>query len=340
MGLESNASIDPALLQSASERIPDTLEALGVFKAITTKDIQRMLSMEVMKQEAGCDTGTSCLAEIGGALGAAYVISGSLIAVDNAYLLQLQLLNIDRAVVESRFSREYSGNLAGLIALFETATKNLVRELLSAQSGELVVNVNEEGATIRLDGDIVGVSPMLPKRIGGGAHTLAIVKEGFITETRDVDIERDQITEVNVALRPSLEFLSKYQATVRKRRTLAWALIGVGGALAVGGAATLGAAAAEHQQLANDVAAYNQQTLRSPESETALRDRDRLVGTLDTIGLSTLIGGAVVGGLGAVLLLTGPDKDRYETSVSAEPKTASKIRLGLSWRGISIGGSF
>jgi hypothetical protein len=46
----------------------------------------QMLALEQAKQSVGCGSDMACLAEIGGALGADYLITGSVLLVGDTYL--------------------------------------------------------------------------------------------------------------------------------------------------------------------------------------------------------------------------------------------------------------
>src|SRR5690349_9579681 len=94
MDLKASPSIAKELAAAVAALIPQTLDELGPFKAISKQDIEQMLRLEQMKDAVGCGD-VSCLAEIGGALGADYLVSGSLVDVGSGmYMTQLQLLNI------------------------------------------------------------------------------------------------------------------------------------------------------------------------------------------------------------------------------------------------------
>ena len=71
----------------------------GDFDVISSADIQGILSLERQRQLLGCSEGSSCLAEIGGALGVDYVINGQLGKLGNRYRLDLRLLDATRAHV-------------------------------------------------------------------------------------------------------------------------------------------------------------------------------------------------------------------------------------------------
>jgi TolB-like protein len=176
MELKGSQGMPVELTRSLTALIPEVLDKQGPFKALSTQDINQMLAYESIKDQAGCDD-VGCLAQIGGALGVDYVVSGSITLVADTYLIQLQLLNIAQARVDGRAAREYKGGPTGLLDEVRAATKLVVRDLMAAHSGQLAVNVSEEGATIRIDGNIAGTSPMPVMTIGSGLHTVAVDKE-------------------------------------------------------------------------------------------------------------------------------------------------------------------
>jgi len=67
-------------------------------KLITTSDVRNMLGVEKQKKLLGCNEDSSCIAEIGGALGARYIVSGSVGKVGSQILLSA-------AVTDSRTAR-------------------------------------------------------------------------------------------------------------------------------------------------------------------------------------------------------------------------------------------
>ena len=59
--------------------ITSEVQRRGFFQVISQQDIATMLGLERQKQLMGCaDDSTSCLAELSGALGARFVMSGTL----------------------------------------------------------------------------------------------------------------------------------------------------------------------------------------------------------------------------------------------------------------------
>lgn len=319
----------PAELAAAvAAQISLELETLGVFKAMTTRDIKEMAALEESRQIAGCQADTACLAEIGGALGANYMITGSVLFVSGSYLLQLQLVNTKRGGIDGRVSRDHQGGPRGLLEEARVAARLVVRDLLALQSGTLRLAVSEEGATVRIDGTIVGVSPLPPLSIAGGAHTVAVEREGFILELRDVTVEQKKETTAQFQLRPSEEFKRDYRRKAMRIRGAAWASFAVAAASAAAATALFVTGGMQGNALRNAAAAYNESDRRTPAALADLERRQRTLGTLDALALSATALTAAAITTGLVLYLSGDAPSRYDLYVAPS--------LG----GAALGGAF
>jgi len=72
------------------------------FDVISQADVATLLGVERQRQLLGCSEDASCLAEIGGALGAEFVLSGQVGQIGSRYHLALQLLDAKKARVAAR----------------------------------------------------------------------------------------------------------------------------------------------------------------------------------------------------------------------------------------------
>src|SRR4051812_5628125 len=75
---------------------------------LTSRDVTSLLTAERQKQLLGCTEG-SCLAELGGALGAERIISGSVAKLGTSWLLPPQLLDATKAAVMAQSDRRKKG---------------------------------------------------------------------------------------------------------------------------------------------------------------------------------------------------------------------------------------
>src|SRR5690606_12225097 len=83
------AVVEPAGSEQVGEDARRALGALvaarlgetGAFEVITQDDVRQMISFDKLKTALSCDDEASCLAEIGGALGVPWLVSGTLAEV-------------------------------------------------------------------------------------------------------------------------------------------------------------------------------------------------------------------------------------------------------------------
>ena len=93
------------------------------FDVISSADVRRALELEANKQVAGCSTdATSCLAEVAGAMGARYVVFGSVSTLGSQLMLSLNLFDstvassAGRVVVKGGTVDELVGRIDGAVA--------------------------------------------------------------------------------------------------------------------------------------------------------------------------------------------------------------------------------
>ncbi len=73
---------------------------------------------------------------------------------------------------------------------------------LERRVARLDIEVNEKGATIKLGDRVVGTSPLGEIRVNTGAIKLEVSKEGFATETRNLQLDAARALDVKVNLVP------------------------------------------------------------------------------------------------------------------------------------------
>jgi TolB-like protein len=101
-------------------------------ETISESDVIALLGAARQRQILGCKDDAACVAEIGGALGADYMLVGSLGRLGNTFRLDLKLMDGHQARVLARFGETIEGKEEGLIA----SAQRGVRELLQPVAGE------------------------------------------------------------------------------------------------------------------------------------------------------------------------------------------------------------
>jgi hypothetical protein len=204
------------------------------FVAISQAEISSMLGLERQKQMLGCGD-ESCLAEIGGALGASRVLSGSLSKVGDSYLIQLELVDTARAVVQGRESRTVPGSADELI---ETA-RDLTHRLLTGKpldtTGRIKFAVEPSGARVVVDGKQVGKTPLAnPVAMDQGRHRIQISADGFVTYETTVETVPGQVLFQEISLVPTSAVVATSHHETQ--RIIGYVALGIAAAAAAAGA--------------------------------------------------------------------------------------------------------
>ncbi|MDP2340958.1 MAG: hypothetical protein Q8O67_08375 [Deltaproteobacteria bacterium] len=84
--------VDPATARLVRDEITAGLAQSKGLEVLSTEDLRRMVSMEAEKEAAGC-TDESCLAEIGAAMGARFIVHGSVGLIGDTTLVQVSLFD-------------------------------------------------------------------------------------------------------------------------------------------------------------------------------------------------------------------------------------------------------
>jgi TolB-like protein len=98
------------------------------FEVISKSDITAMVGFEKEKQMLGCSEDSKCLAEIGGALGVDYMLSGQVGQIGTRYRISLLLVDSKKARVAARSAQFCDRNEDALAA----AAQATVAEILAA----------------------------------------------------------------------------------------------------------------------------------------------------------------------------------------------------------------
>ncbi len=149
-------------------------------------------------------TTAQCWSERAGAQGAQYQIHLHVDASGADQRLTLDITEVATASVVVQESR--TCELCGRDELLD-ATDDLIatglRKLKShdAVTTALVVDSDPPGATVTLDGVPVGTTP-LEQEVDPGAHALEIASDGYVSQSKSVEVERGTTAALRFALGP------------------------------------------------------------------------------------------------------------------------------------------
>jgi hypothetical protein len=349
MQIETQNGADPKLGPVVTDAVADGLRDLNIFKVLSTEDIKRMLAFQQQKVTNGSCSDESCLAEMSGALGADFVVSGKLTKLGGTLKLELQLFNNVKSKVEAAVSTSDIATEPALVEAARNLAHQVVAPILQRNSGQLFVSVTDPGAAgavVEADGKALGITAppgtaAAPLTLGWGPHRVTIKKEGFLTYAKDVQIEESQTTTLAVTLIPSPDFVNSY---VRKNRILRYGSYALGvAAVALAGVAVyenadnasrydvFRDARSEYQHFLTDgTSAENQPNCVALKARTKQDTCYLALGAEASSGskqLNVIYGltaGAAAAAIGTVtLFLLSEDPGRYDALEAAQPTAES-----------------
>jgi hypothetical protein len=173
----------------------------GRVDVITASELRRALALETLRQQAGC-TDTSCLAELAGAVGARWIVFGSIGALGDELVLTLQLYDSSTATIANRvvwraaderaLADRAEAEAAGLIA---PAIAGAQRDKVVVLDLDVVAPTTDEEAARRAEKP--GRPSLLgPVLLGSGAVALVggavLVGSAFIFDQQGDDVTKPQ----------------------------------------------------------------------------------------------------------------------------------------------------
>ncbi|MBI3184264.1 MAG: hypothetical protein HYZ28_19195 [Myxococcales bacterium] len=105
LALQAGPGVDSKTAELVSEAFVASIHDRPRVQAISSSDIQAVLSFERQRQLLGCSD-SGCLAEIGGAIGADKLVSGTLGKLGTTMVFTVQLFDAKKGVAEKRFTTE------------------------------------------------------------------------------------------------------------------------------------------------------------------------------------------------------------------------------------------
>lgn len=318
------AGASPSLAAAAGGVVASELDRLGVFQVVTTEAIRALLAHELQRQLLGGCTGGDCVAAVGGALGADYLVAGKVSAVGGAgapqsFTIDLTLSAVRTGTQEGQ-ATETAATESELMLRVPRAVGRLTARVLASRSGRLLVTASEPAAVVKVDDQARGTTPLPGAlELPSGRRTLVVEKAGFVAWQSDVTVQPGRILEERVTLVPSPDYVRAYETRARRMRAGAWTATGVGAAGLVaavafqlrasriyGNATTEGTFLYYKQKLVEGAEAPPGVDYRA-EAER-LRDRMRTAENLSYVGAGLAAVGA---GAAAWLWIAGDDPARY-----------------------------
>lgn len=190
------------------------LTAAGGSKKVETigkSDVAAMLGFEKQKQMMGCGDDFSCIAELGGALGVEYMITGSVGAIGQLHRVDVKLVEVRKARIAARSGETVSGGVEELVA----AVQRSVRQVLLPLDPDLAPPEAETRRLTARKKRALWVGGAGLAFLAGGA-TLGLLARSSYQEMEDASAAQD------------LDAYDAAKSDLRTRSIAADSLLGVG----------------------------------------------------------------------------------------------------------------
>jgi hypothetical protein len=163
---KSGRLLDEVLLTELSNAAPKDVRVVGA------SDVQAVLGFEQQKQLASCDQ-TSCLVEIGNALGASHVVVSSLGMFGKQFIISSKFLDVRDASVLWRKVIYTAATEEALLGGVRQMTRDLVAAQGWSQGADASAATAAAGASAVTGGAGAGIRPLV--LVGGGVGAVGLL---------------------------------------------------------------------------------------------------------------------------------------------------------------------
>lgn len=252
LGISARRGVsDKELAQALTDVVQGIYAADPRRVVIGREDIARVLDLEAQKQQMGCDT-DKCLAEIGAALDAQRIVTGSLDVIGTSYMVTMSEIDAKSLEPMARVQERTAKDENTLVdAVTRLASEMLGKSKVGGtgrvvgNAGSLEIASDPRGADVLLGGEKMGSTPTRIDNLAAGDQKLRLLRTDYETVEIDVPIHPGGTTKVDAELR-ILRPLAEKNFEVRKTaydEDLTWHNVGgfskIGGGLVVAGLGSL-----------------------------------------------------------------------------------------------------
>jgi hypothetical protein len=229
--------VAPDLLVALNEAVASEAGQVGSFEVMTESDMAQILSVEQRKQLMGC-ADPSCVTDLGKVANVDRVLTCVAAAVNEDVQVTCRVLGVKEAAQLASRDRKVVGKS---MAVAEAA-RAVVGLVLTGQARErrglVQLKVSEPGASVMVDGRVVGSSPIKePFHVDEGRREILVKKGGYATWRTTVEVQAGTYTALDADLSATRTF-QLWPFAIASFLLTSFALgPGVGLGLAAGGAA-------------------------------------------------------------------------------------------------------
>ncbi len=224
MGQPSFAGVDASLKAGLLATMAEAAQKEGL-SVMTSDDVKDLLNRASEQAALGVDDNADnakAFAALGDVMGVQHLVSVTFTRDQEDTLVQARLINAELAEVVNRREVRASRWGGSLPEAAKVAIRVVLAPVFGHLKGTVSLSVTEEDASVRVDDEIIGTTPLqAPLTLPGGTHIISVTKDGFISFQETVQITKGTALTREVTLRPSEDFLNAY-----KLKAYSWLTLG------------------------------------------------------------------------------------------------------------------
>lgn len=183
-----------------------------------------------------CGERAGCIVKVARANEASHVLQVKVIKSGRDYSLEMMLSSGSDGSTQAKSNQDCE--ICGLQELGELIGDQAAafQPKLEAIPATLIVETSPSGATVRVDGRIVGVSPIV-EAVEAGEHTITVAKPGYLDRERKITFVAggEETVELGLQVAPEAVVEAPPPPDGKGMRVAGWTLLGTGLGLVGGG---------------------------------------------------------------------------------------------------------
>lgn len=201
--LNSHGGLTNSEISSLSDRLRSLLVRTNAFNVVDRGKMEEILKEQGF-QMGGC-TSAECVVEAGQILGVEQMITGSIGKIGRLYTIDIVLIDVQTAKIIKSITRDYQGEIEGLVSLMQSITNELSGLQKStppaAQTAKISVTSNPDNSEVYIDNRLIGKTPVNMHEAAAGQHQLKVQKNGYAPYEEQITLETGKSKPFSVELK-------------------------------------------------------------------------------------------------------------------------------------------
>jgi TolB-like protein len=189
--LNSHGGLTQSEISTLSDRLRSLLVRTNTFDVVDRGKMEEILKEQGF-QMSGC-TSAECVVEAGQILGVEQMITGSIGKIGRLYTIDVILIDVQTAKIIKSITRDYQGEIEGLVALMQSITNELSglhkTPPATSQNGKITVTSQPDNSEVYIDNRLIGKTPIKLYEIMAGEHQLKVQKSGYAPHEEKISID-------------------------------------------------------------------------------------------------------------------------------------------------------